>query len=141
MEIQERQLVDLQYNMIRIHRAQLCHETEPRYKAEYEDVIVQPRREIAHISGLPNSINLWWKFGGRSTTEIERKVDDLRHRTNIWEALRAYNDEEIEAFAVQGSAAREAADEELRGVNIITEPVTEYDGLRTTPIPLQTVAV
>lgn len=140
-EIQERQLVDLEYNMIQIHRAQLFHEAEPRYKAEYEDAIVQPRREIAHISGLPNSINLWCKFGGRSTTDLERKVDDLRHRTNMWEALRAYNDDEIEAFAVQGSAAREAADEELRGVNITSEPITEYDGLRTTPMPLQTVAV
>lgn len=140
-EIQERQLVELEHNMIQIHRAQLCHEAEPRYKAEYEDVIVQPRREIAHISGLLNSINLWCKFGGRSTTDIERKVDDLRHRTNMWEALRAYNDEKIEDFAVQGSAAREAADEELRGVNITSQPITEYDGLHTTPMPLQTVAV
>ena len=57
-EIQERQLVDLEYNMIQIHRAQLLHEAEPRYKAEYEDVNVQPRREIAHISGLPNLVNL-----------------------------------------------------------------------------------
>ena len=59
----------------------------------------------------------------------------------MWEALRAYNDEEIEDFAVQGSAAREAADEELRGVNITSQPITEYNGLRTTPLPLQTVTV
>jgi len=58
----------------------------------------------------------------------------------MWKALRAYYDEEIEAFTVQGSAAREAADEELRDVNITSEPITEYDGLRTTPMPLQTVS-
>ena len=138
-EIQERQLVDLEYNMIQINRTQLSHEAEQRYDAKYGDLVVQPRRRIAHPSEIPIAIDSRLKSGGRSTTDIERKVDNLRCRTDMWEALRAYNHGEIENSAVQCSETREAADEGLRNVSITIEPITEYDGLRTAPMPLQTV--
>lgn len=57
----------------------------------------------------------------------------------MWEALRAHDRAEIGTFAVQCSAAREVADKELRNVNITSEPTTEYDGLCSTPMSLQTV--
>ena len=80
----------------------------------------------------PQILLVW--FGRRPETR-----PDQTNKLTMWKALRAYDHVEIGTSAVQCSAAREVADKELRNKNITSVPTTEYDGLRSTPMSLQTV--
>jgi hypothetical protein len=131
-DIKEQQLVNLEYNMLQVNRAKLRDETKPGHETEDEDGVIPRPKRMAYRFKRSNAIDLRYDSRSRFTMETERRVDDLQRRTNMWEALRAYDPEAIEAFTVMDSAAREAAEERRRNVDItskLADIAVEYDRL------------
>jgi hypothetical protein len=139
-DIKEQQLVNLEYNMLQVNRAKLRDEAKPGHETEDEDGVIPRPKRMAYRFKRSTAIDLRYDSRSRFTMETERRVDDLQRRTNMWEALRAYDPEAIEAFTVMDSAAREAAEERKRNVDItskLADIAAEYDRLYNAPVPLQ----
>ena len=139
-DIKEQQLVNLEYNMLQVNRAKLRDEAKPGHETEDEDGVIPRPKRMAYRFKRSTAIDLRYDSRSRFTMETERRVDDLQRRTNMWEALRAYDPEAIEAFTVMDSAAREAAEERKRNVDItskLADIAAEYDRLYNAPAPLQ----
>jgi hypothetical protein len=139
-DIKEQQLVNLEYNMLQVNRAKLRDETKPGHETEDEDGVIPRPKRMAYRFKRSNAIDLRYDSRSRFTMETERRVDDLQRRTNMWEALRAYDPEAVEAFTVMDSGAREAAEERRRNVDItskLADIAAEYDRLYNAPVPPQ----
>ena len=139
-DIKEQQLVNLEYNMLQVNRAKLRDEAKPGHETEDEDGVIPRPKRMAYRFKRSNAIDLRYDSRSRFTMETERRVDDLQRRTNMWEALSAFDPEAIEAFTVMDSAAREAAEERRRNVDItskLADIAAEYDRLHNAPAPLQ----
>jgi len=139
-DIKEQQLVNLEYNMLQVNRAKLRDEAKPGHETEDEDGVIPRPKRMAYRFKRSNAIDLRYDSRSRFTMETERRVDDLQRRTNMWEALSAYDPEAIEAFTVMDSGAREAAEERRRNVDItskLADIAAEYDRLYNAPAPLQ----
>jgi hypothetical protein len=139
-DIKEQQLVNLEYNMLQVNRAKLRDEVKPGHETEDEDGVIPRPKRMAYRFKRSNAIDLRYDSRSRFTMETERRVDDLQRRTNMWEALRAYDPEAVEAFTVMDSAAREAAEERRRNVDItskLADIAAEYDRLYNAPVPPQ----
>lgn len=139
-DIKEQQLVNLEYNMLQVNRAKLRDEAKPGHETEDEDGVIPRPKRMAYRFKRSNAIDLRYDSRSRFTMETERRVDDLQRRTNMWEALRAFDPEAIEAFTVMDSAAREAAEERRRNVDItskLADIAAEYDRMYNAPAPPQ----
>jgi len=139
-DIKEQQLVNLEYNMLQVNRAKLRDEAKPGHETEDEDGVIPRPKRMAYRFKRSNAIDSRYDSRSRFTMETERRVDDLQRRTNMWEALRTFDPEAIEAFTVMDSAAREAAEERRRNVDItskLADIAAEYDRLYNAPVPPQ----
>lgn len=139
-DIKEQQLVNLEYNMLQVNRAKLRDEAKPGHETEDEDGVIPRPKRMAYRFKRSNAIDLRYDSRSRFTMETERRVDDLQRRTNMWEALGAYDPEAVEAFTVMDSGAREAAEERRRNVDItskLADIAAEYDRLYNAPVPPQ----
>jgi len=139
-DIKEQQLVNLEYNMLQVNRAKLRDEAKPGHETEDEDGVIPRPKRMAYRFKRSNAIDARYDSRSRFTMETERRVDDLQRRTNMWEALRAFDPQAIEAFTVMDSAAREAAEERKRNVDItskLADIAAEYDRMYNAPAPPQ----
>jgi hypothetical protein len=137
-DIKEQQLVNLEYNMLQVNRAKLRDEAKPGHETEDEDGVIPRPKRMAYRFKRSNAIDLRYDSRSRFTMETERRIDDLQRRTNMWEALRAYDPEAVEAFTVMDNGAREATEERRRNIDItskLADIATEYDRKYHAPAP------
>lgn len=70
--------------------------------------------------------------------ETERRIQDLESRTKMWEALKTFDADSDEVFAIMDSSTREAAQEKRKNVEItkkLAEIAAEYDRKCNAPPP------
>lgn len=139
-DIKEQQLINLEYNMLQVNRAKLREEPKPGHETEDEDGVIPRPKRMGYRFKRSNPIDQRYDSRSRFTLETERSIDDLQRRTNMWEALRAYAPDAVEAFTVMDSAARDAADERKRNVGItsnLANAATEFERMYNAPNPPQ----
>lgn len=137
-DIKEQQLVNLEYNMLRVNRAKLREESKPGHETEDEDGVIPRPKRMAYRFKRSNAIDLRYDSRSRFTMETERRVEDLQRRTGMWEALKAYGNDSVDAFTVMDSTSREAAKEKSMNVDAtkkLAEVAAEYDRLYNAPVP------
>lgn len=137
-DIKEQQLVNLEYNMLQVNRAKLRDEARAGHETEDEDGVIPRPKRTAYRFKRSNALDLRYDSRSRFTMETERRVDDLQRRTNMWEAIQAYDPGAITTFTVMDSGAREAAEENRRNIQItsvLADAATEYDRMHNMPRP------
>jgi hypothetical protein len=138
VDIKEQQLVNLEYNMLQVNRAKLRDEAKAGHETDDEDGVIPRPKRTAYRFKRSNALDLRYDSRSRFTMETERRVDDLQRRNDMWEALQAYAPEAITTFTVMDSAAREAAEEHRRNVQItsaLADVAAEYDRMYNMPRP------
>jgi hypothetical protein len=138
VDIKEQQLVNLEYNMLQVNRAKLRDEAKAGHETDDEDGVIPRPKRTAYRFKRSNALDLRYDSRSRFTIETERRVDDLQRRNDMWEALQKYAPEAITTFTVMDSAAREAAEEHRRNVQItsaLADVAAEYDRLYNMPRP------
>ena len=148
VDIKEQQLVNLEYNMLQVNRAKLRDEAKAGHETDDEDGVIPRPKRTAYRFKRSTALDLRYDSRSRFTMETERRVDDLQRRNDMWEALQAYAPEAITTFTVMDSAAREAAEEKRRNIQItsaLADVAAEYDRMYnmsrpSKPLPQPTAA-
>lgn len=145
-DLQDQQLVNLEFNMLQVQRAQLLEETKSGHETEDEDGVIPRPKRMAYRWKRSGAMDHRYDSRSRFTLETERMVDDLQHRNDMFEALRTYEAAQVKetppsgysGYTVMDSSVREAADERRKDVDAtkqLAQIAEEYRQMYATPPP------
>ena len=145
-DLQDQQLVILEFNMLQVQRAQLLEESKSGNETEDEDGVVPRPKRMSYRWKRSGAMDHRYDSRSRFTLETEGMVDDLQRRNDMFEALKAYEAAPEEGaassayngYTVMDSAVREAADERRKNVDAtkqLAKIAEEYRKMYATPPP------